>query len=200
VKLAKLNQQRIAPKTGSCFQDASATHTSAETGTTSLNFVRADVLAGTPEIRTSTTPSLVEVLHRIDEINWDIIVSNPPYISPAAFHRDTARSVRKYEPKRALVPPSIVGADDENTGDMFYPHLLAIAEQVHTKMILLEVADLDQAKRVADMARQSNFWHGVEIWRDEPAGQPLQEEIINNKRYNISGRGNGRSVFCWREW
>jgi len=142
----------------------------------------------------------MEVLHRIGETRWDIIISNPPYISSAAFERDTARSVRKYEPKQALVPPSIADSNDESAGDTFYPRLLAIAQRVDAKMILLEVADLDQAKRVADIAGQSGFWDGIEIWRDEPAGQPLQEEDIENKRYTVLGRGNGRSVFCWRRW
>ena len=35
---------------------------------------------------------------------WDILISNPPYISPKAFER-TARSVRNWEPLAALVPP-----------------------------------------------------------------------------------------------
>ncbi|OAX80139.1 hypothetical protein ACJ72_05538 [Emergomyces africanus] len=38
-----------------------------------------------------------------------IVVSNPPYISPAQFiNGTTARSVRKYEPRIALVPPPVI--------------------------------------------------------------------------------------------
>lgn len=36
---------------------------------------------------------------------WDILISNPPYISPSAYWKTTTRAVRKFEPKLALVPP-----------------------------------------------------------------------------------------------
>ncbi|KAI1178533.1 S-adenosyl-L-methionine-dependent methyltransferase [Nemania sp. FL0916] len=42
---------------------------------------------------------------RQERIDIDILVSNPPYISQRGFAVDTARSVRHYEPKLALVPP-----------------------------------------------------------------------------------------------
>ncbi|KAI9827988.1 MAG: hypothetical protein M1819_006831 [Sarea resinae] len=37
---------------------------------------------------------------------WDVIISNPPYISPEGYKRTTSRSVRNFEPRLALVPPS----------------------------------------------------------------------------------------------
>ena len=40
------------------------------------------------------------------ETEWDIIISNPPYISPRGYVRETHRSVRNWEPKLALVPCS----------------------------------------------------------------------------------------------
>lgn len=42
--------------------------------------------------------------HLVKERGWDLIVSNPPYISPESFSKDTTRSVRNFEPKLALVP------------------------------------------------------------------------------------------------
>lgn len=39
--------------------------------------------------------------------DWHIVTCNPPYVSPHAFNTCTARSVRSFEPKLALVPPSI---------------------------------------------------------------------------------------------
>lgn len=45
-----------------------------------------------------------------------ILLSNPPYISPTQFtNGTTARSVRKYEPKLALVPPPVVTGTGTDT-------------------------------------------------------------------------------------
>ncbi|KAL8644766.1 MAG: hypothetical protein Q9210_007081, partial [Variospora velana] len=69
------------------------------------------------------------------EREWDIVVANPPYISPEDFNRTTARSVRNWEPKVALVPDSssdagvILEADEEKAGDAFYPRIMAIAKK-----------------------------------------------------------------------
>ncbi len=40
----------------------------------------------------------------IAQEKWDILISNPPYISPRGFAKQTSRSVRNWEPKLALVP------------------------------------------------------------------------------------------------
>ena len=69
---------------------------------------------------------------------WDILISNPPYISPRAFHR-TSRSVRNWEPIAALVPPhkrasldpgnqdNIIGA---KTNHFRFPRPLHIASNI----------------------------------------------------------------------
>ncbi|KAL8965244.1 MAG: hypothetical protein Q9197_006602, partial [Variospora fuerteventurae] len=72
---------------------------------------------------------------KIWDTKWDIVVANPPYISPDDFNRTTARSVRNWEPKLALVPGSssdagVMGeADKEQAGDAFYPRVMAIAKR-----------------------------------------------------------------------
>ncbi len=39
--------------------------------------------------------------------DWHVVTCNPPYISQRAFNTCTARSVRNFEPRLALVPPSV---------------------------------------------------------------------------------------------
>lgn len=135
----------------------------------------------------------------------DVLISNPPYISPSDYNRTTARSVRQFEPKLALVPPASnldihVDARTKDDGDLFYPRLLDLAERLSTKLVLLEVADVDQAKRVASMVLQRSSWNvGVEIWRDEPSRGRVEEVIVEHYAVRVLGEGNGRSVFIWRK-
>lgn len=136
----------------------------------------------------------------------DILISNPPYVSPAEYKRHTARSVRQFEPKLALVPPHLArqGHNTEfavkDDGDVFYPHLLDLAEKTSAEVALLEVAGLEQAKRVAAMvARRLSRDVKVEIWRDEPSRASVEENIVvHGRRVAIVGEGNGRSVVIWR--
>jgi hypothetical protein len=128
---------------------------------------------------------------------WDILISNPPYISPSAFRTTTARSVRGFEPRLALVPPNEAGRGDTEQGDAFYPILLAAAREMEVKVVLLEVADLDQALRVARMARNMQIFEGIEIWRDQP-DQPDDSGPRTPHDFPLIGQGNGRSVLCWR--
>ena len=85
--------------------------------------------------------------------------------------------MRKYEPKSALVPPSPPFPYPNSTtrnilppttdpGDTFYPCLLEIAVQVSAQVLLVEVADMQQAVRVAGMVvggRERGNWKGCEI-------------------------------------
>jgi methylase of polypeptide subunit release factors len=142
--------------------------------------------------------------------NWDILISNPPYISPSAFAHTTTRSVKRYEPRLALVPPSPSSPSsssspllDAEHGDLFYPRLLSLASSLSSKIILFEVADLEQAKRVASMAEKQGIWEGIEIWRDDPCGDGHQEgdmetETETESGIKVLGAGNGRTVVAYR--
>ncbi|KAL9064011.1 MAG: hypothetical protein Q9161_009144 [Pseudevernia consocians] len=140
--------------------------------------------------------------------HWDVVISNPPYISPSAFNTTTSRSVRNYEPKSALVPSPTHALDqnrgaEETAGDTFYPRLLDLAEQVGAQVLLVEVADMEQAVRVARMvlAESKGVWAGCEIWRDWPAaGGEGEEEVVevDGGKVRIKGEGNGRAVLAWR--
>ncbi|KXT17333.1 hypothetical protein AC579_3868 [Pseudocercospora musae] len=167
-----------------------------------IGFVQANVLQDYQDIppnvieETDHQPSILQALHRVNSDdsppNFDILISNPPYISAKSFKSTTSRSVRIFEPRLALVPDSFDG-----TGDLFYPHLLRIASQVNAKILLFEVADLDQAKRVAEMAMKD--WRNVELWRDDPTAKPDGTGTIeiNGRWIAVRGSGHGRSVFAY---
>jgi methylase of polypeptide subunit release factors len=168
---------------------------------TKVDFVRADVLIEPWGDQTLDPPCMKAALNfnRLPYF-WDILVSNPPYISPSAFWKTTTRSVRGFEPKLALVPPPSKSGTDEQQGDAFYPRLLTIAQDVEAKIVLLEVADLKQASRVAHMAREMNIFDGIEIWKDQPDqdSSTNDQEDTSDPIIPIIGTGNGRSVLCWR--
>src|SRR5690242_12836643 len=106
------------------------------------NFARADVLVDpfTDLVPGAPLPLRNVLNHRRWSQFWDVLISNPPYISPSAYWKTTTRSVRGFEPRLALVPPPKAKLDDTQRGDMFYPRLLAYAEEVEAKIVLLEVA------------------------------------------------------------
>jgi methylase of polypeptide subunit release factors len=162
------------------------------------NFARADVLANPFADLTPGAPLPVKNVlnHNRWKLFWDILISNPPYISPSAYWKTTTRSVRAFEPKLALVPPNSSNIDDTQQGDFFYPQLLKFAQELETKVVLLEVADLPQALRVARLAKQRNLFDGIEIWRDDP--EPTSGEPTVEDGFDVLGNGNARSVVCWR--
>lgn len=167
-----------------------------------MTFSRANILAG--QLPTTLVQASVKQAPMPDgslgvdtespRSSVEVFISNPPYVSPSSYKRTTARSVRDFEPKLALVPPApTFGA---NKGDSFYPHLLDIAKKLSAKFVLLEVADLDQARRVAATAIQSlPAGFTLEIWRDEPSIARFEEDMIEGEPVRVVGEGNGRSVF-----
>ena len=161
-----------------------------------LDFIQADILTTPFSDQTEGVLSLPAALNWEGQpAFWDILISNPPYISPSAFWKTTTRSVRGFEPKLALVPPRRLKQTDTEQGDGFYPRLLEIARDVEAKVVLLEVADMEQALRVAQHARNLDIFDGVEIWREQPdaTGDTGTEE-----GFTVVGQGNARSVLCWR--
>jgi HemK-like putative methylase len=150
----------------------------------------------------------------VTEGDWDIVVSNPPYISPLGFNKDTSRSVRNYEPRVALVPPEIhanavrrhdggddashMGDRDSMIGDAFYPQILEIANLARARLTLVEVADIAQARRTASLGIRSGRWQSCEIWRDWPNDRPSSETSISGFSVGVLGEGNERSVLFRR--
>ncbi|KAH7033420.1 S-adenosyl-L-methionine-dependent methyltransferase [Microdochium trichocladiopsis] len=160
--------------------------------TKSIRFVQHDIFSGGWQQHLNQ--------ERHGEVQIDILLSNPPYISTKGFKEDTERSVRKFEPKLALVPDTnlsslfpLVVAED-----IFYARLLQIARQARPKLALFEVGDLKQATRVVEMAIASQDWDHLEVWRDWPEMVPGPGEIdglnVNGVQIPVRGSGNGRSV------
>ncbi|EME48124.1 hypothetical protein DOTSEDRAFT_86453 [Dothistroma septosporum NZE10] len=180
----------------------------------SIAFVQADILKD--ENWSDDPPSLSEALSRLGNDQdsgvtlptFDILISNPPYISPKSFITTTRRSVRDYEPKTALVPArsESTSQSDVAIGDTFYSQLLQIADLVKAKILLLEVSDMDQATRVASMAIAAGAWESIEIWRDDPDhnGSVAESIDVGGTKIKVRGSGHGRSVFAYRaeanEW
>lgn len=69
---------------------------------------------------------------------------------------------------------------------------------MHAKVILFEVADMEQAIRVATMAIERGIWQTVEIWRDEPSAGTEDDILITEARVLVRGSGHGRSIFAYR--
>lgn len=162
-----------------------------------MRFVQADILA-----HEDSSSSVMSKLREIGpaEPNYDVLISNPPYISSAAFRITTAASVRRYEPKLALVPPHSPAQQVVEDGDAFYPKLYDIAKSVNSKVVLFEVADMEQACRVAAIA--DKHWATVEVWRDDPSAAVDDTEYADigreeRQRVRVRGQGNGRSVVAY---
>ncbi|OJJ69265.1 hypothetical protein ASPBRDRAFT_46573 [Aspergillus brasiliensis CBS 101740] len=105
----------------------------------------ADALCGTPESAVRTACHL------------EVIISNPPYISEQSYQNGTtARSVRMFEPRIALVP-QVVGDIPKlplhRPEDIFYYHILSLSFKMKAGLVILECGDHFQGERVAALCR-----------------------------------------------
>ncbi|KAL6889638.1 S-adenosyl-L-methionine-dependent methyltransferase [Trichoderma longibrachiatum] len=142
-----------------------------------------------PDMRPNHTVDILQgdifqdqTLEKLQERTWDVMVSNPPYISRRAWRHgggQIGHSVRKYEPSLALVPGDgiPIPADWEHE-DIFYARLLDIAYRLKPKAMLLEIGDEMQAARVIARFSQHRLSVGshMEIWRDWPDMTPDHDE------------------------
>lgn len=155
-----------------------------------VGFIQGDVLDPKSWVRKASTffngDDNSDVGRYEERSGWpkvDIVISNPPYISPRQYVTTTARSVRRWEPKMALVPPSISRLSGRHTtpnqeaaetlaeremGDDFYPYISYLTHMFHAKALLVEVGgDPGQAQRVRELF--AKLWgekKNTAIWRD----------------------------------
>ena len=117
--------------------------------------------------------------------------------------------MRRFEPREALVPKwGLVRLNDGRdttdgdmaVGDAFYPRLLEISQQLEAKCVIMEVADMEQAKRVIGRAIKMGWGSKCDIWRDWPEGGKGKSEVVEveRKTVRVRGEGNGRAVVLWR--
>jgi hypothetical protein len=139
----------------------------------------------------------------------DIIISNPPYINPSAFARKTSRSVRIFEPKLALVPPThdkygryLAEMDDF----FFFKRLMELHTELGSKILLMEVGGIAQAYAVAKLAVRKFGGNRVEIWKNHPdQANNYPPKFIKGRRafkgryIPIRGRGAPRAVVLFKE-
>ncbi|KAF3346791.1 Histone H4 [Verticillium dahliae VDG2] len=115
-------------------------------------------------------------------------------------------SVRKYEPRLALVPgddvPAYAGCAHE---DVFYARLLDVAVTLGVRVVVFELGDEGQAARVLRLVRRREALRGAacEVWRDWPDVEPQEDEARvmsvgedgdDEIQVVIRGSGNVRSV------
>ncbi|KAJ8610202.1 hypothetical protein MRB53_038703 [Persea americana] len=185
------------------FKNLRRTHGHAESRP-DIDFAIADVLAR--GFLPWEAPRVSDVLKTRKKLTWDIVIANPPYISPSSLFVNVERSVRVFEPKLALVPPmpitqmrplrtrkpdplffdfSVKLAPRQRTSpkhdfyeveDTFYHRIIGTAMEVHAAVMLMEVSSLGQALRVVDMLWRRRRWNRVEVWRDEPDQLPDEGE------------------------
>ena len=183
-----------------------------------IDFELADILANNEAaVSNAETPPPSQLLRSQDQATFDILISNPPYISPSSYwSSQTSKSVRSYEPRAALLPLKSSPSTNDNSGDLFYPHILRTARDVEAKVVLMEVGDIGQARRVAALAlgvgnvgdgagEGNKAWERVEIWRDFPdehkthRNEEVDLDESQQQDVHVRGVGNGRCVVCWRE-
>ncbi|KAJ5173955.1 uncharacterized protein N7500_001886 [Penicillium coprophilum] len=119
------------------------------------------------------------------ESGCDLLISNPPYISQTEFRNGTtARSVRRFEPKLALVPPySSSRIEDCMPEDIFYHRILTLSLKLKAKLTVLECGDSKQANRVIALhkrlacAESEKF--SAEIW-------PSREQDLASNGFHVT--------------
>lgn len=138
---------------------------------------------------------------------FDVIVSNPPYISPRHYAPGgtTSKSVRKFEPKLALVPPASLVYTSVDGADQFYVALLRVAVATKVKLLVVEVGDDEQAFRVKEL--YLNMHHLVErcpsedkplieFWKDDGSVVDLHE-FSYARTITSSEEAECRAVVVW---
>ncbi|KAJ5099146.1 hypothetical protein N7532_006147 [Penicillium argentinense] len=146
---------------------------------TEIQFHRADVLGPGDDLTPNVEKIASEYLDPAEESDGapprprcDLLISNPPYISTSDFRNGTtSRSVRLFEPKLALVPPTNncpSGDEHSRPEDVFYTRILALSLKMQTKITVLECGDIKQAERVVaihtSMTTENPDVFETEIW------------------------------------
>lgn len=169
--------------------------------TQSVTFHYGDLLS--PSWLTEELPSIIP--------ECDVLVSNPPYVSPKTWRlgrSELSYSTRKFEPKLALVPRQVDQPWGCRQEDVFYAALLDAASVLQPSIALFEFGDAAQGKRVLEFALGHPFCRDAEFefWRDYPdmegpkdgldtqATEYVRDGAGLERAVPIRGCGNVRSI------
>lgn len=154
-------------------------------------------------------------VERLSENKCDVLISNPPYISRKVWDSGCGQlgySVRKYEPRLALVPDATIETPiGWQLEDIFYLRLLTVSMILKPSVALFEMGDEDQICRVLSglFRHEIAAMTEVEVWRDWPDveadGQDTETELTilgreQNQTVSVKGRGRMRSIFMRNHW
>ncbi|KAK9368979.1 S-adenosyl-L-methionine-dependent methyltransferase [Lipomyces kononenkoae] len=114
--------------------------------------------------------------------HFDIIIANPPYVSEEHYYscRHTTRSVRRFEPKQALL-----GGID------FYRRIFQLAREGAVPAVVCEVADQEQLQEIVDeciddgwdaggMSDSAGVARTVIAWRKELSAWSWMKQLIDS--------------------
>jgi hypothetical protein len=148
-----------------------------------MHFAQADILAD--EQSPSSVMSQLRAISSA-EPKYEILISNPPYISSAAFRITTAASVRRYEPKLALVPPHSSAEYVVQDGDAFYPELYRIAKLVKSKVVLFEVADIRSIESIDNLRKERFGGNSSHSFNSRPVKDNKNSDTVSNAKVTPS--------------
>ena len=128
---------------------------------------------------------------------WDVLISNPPYVSEREYEIETSRSARNFEPVGAIkaAPSATSNASsgslaDIAHGDRFYLPILSLAHRLDSEIVVMEVGSGAQAQRVfqayCEHSQLAQCWEYVQLWNDNP-----QASSRNVDHISIRGLGGG---------
>ncbi|KAJ5139093.1 uncharacterized protein N7515_003941 [Penicillium bovifimosum] len=166
----------------------------APSATTDIGLHRADVLGHGSDKSIPSVDSLLQAKLSTtspdQDTVCDLLISNPPYISQTEFRNGTtSRSVRRFEPKLALVPPPSGSREEDcRPEDVFYHRILAVALKFKAKITVLECGDILQANRVVALHRRLVSGQSVqfraEVW-------PSQERDLAMNGFHATDGSRG---------
>ncbi|PWY61864.1 putative methyltransferase [Aspergillus eucalypticola CBS 122712] len=156
-----------------------------------ITFRKGNVLCGVPVDASNEEQALGDTPESTlrTACHLDVIISNPPYISEKSYgNGTTARSVRMYEPRIALVPPVLGDALKiplHRQEDIFYYHILSFSFKRKVRLVMLECGDHSQGERVAALCRALAAQYlqvddlCISIW-------PANDGTLNKSAHDVS--------------
>ncbi len=128
-----------------------------------IDWCRRNLARHAPSLRALDVKILEKSWNDLDESGFDILLSNPPYLTPNEYDSIDA-SVREFEPKSALVAEGTTEAHD---GTRAYREIFEVAARsLKPEGWLWFELGLVQGEWIADYAHSLGHWNEIQILRD----------------------------------